>query len=303
MDHSELLHAFAALFNPALGRATVRAERAQTLKDWGLNPRRPDPGTSMDADDADGYLDKIPEGLAGTVMFPIMTATDAIASAGTLIELAKQDTPFNHHTAAVLSMCRAAIECSAQAIWVMNDSDRDERRKRAAGLAKVGIEQARDWHSETIRAHENGHQLVSEESLAQSRFRMGFHEGEITVLDGLEPANARSYRDMVRKAANWISANPPRHTTDVGEVHYPTFSLGAYRVCSGFTHGHGWPTDLLGDPMESFAMMADFINLAVINTECAVALYEAQATDPNVPRDYHYPERLQITIDEWRSRY
>lgn len=303
VDQSELLYTFAALLNPALGRATARAQLGQTLKDWGLNPHRPDPGTPMHGDDSDGYLDMIPEGVAGTVLYPIMTATDAIASAGSLVEMAKRSTPANHHTAAVLSMCRTAIESSAQAIWVMNDSDREVRRKRAAGLAKVGIEQARDWHADTIEAHENGRQLIPDENLAQSEHRLKFHEGELAVLESLEPANARKYREMVRKAANWIAENPPKHTTDVGEVHYPTFALAAYRVCSAFTHGHGWPTDLLGEPAQSFAMMADFINLALINTECAVALYEAQATDPNVRRDQFYPQRLQVTIDEWRQRF
>ena len=109
--------------------------------------------------------------------------------------------------------------------------------------------------------------------------------------------------DDITDEKNWIAANPPKHTSDVAGVHYQTVSKLGYRVCSSFTHGHAWPIHLLGNPMESFGMMADSINLALINTECALSLYEAQSTDPNGSRTNYYPERLQVTIDDWRTRY
>lgn len=303
MNPPDVRYALAAMLNPALGRVSERAERGQTLKAWGLKPHRPDPGTPMAKDDADGYYEKIPEGLSGTVMYPIMNAIDAIASTRALVVQAKADAPFNHHPAAFLSLCRTAVECSAQAIWIMSSEDRDARRKRAAGLAKVGIEHAREWHGETQNAHDNGLRTMSDEAYAQNKHRFEFHTKELEVLETLEPANARQYSEMVRKAANWIAANPPKHTSDVAGVHYQTVSKLGYRVCSSFTHGHAWPIHLLGNPMESFGMMADSINLALINTECALSLYEAQSTDPNGSRTNYYPERLQVTIDDWRTRY
>ncbi len=257
----------------------------------------------MAQDDADGYDEKIPEGLSGTVLYPIMNAIDAIASTSALVSQARAEAPFNHHPAAFLSLCRTSIECSAQAIWVMSSEDRDVRRRRAAGLAKVGVEHAREWHSLTQSAYDNGLMEVPEEASVQNRHRLDMHEEELKILETLGPANARQYSDLVRKAANWIAENPPRHAEDVGRVHFQTVSKLGYRVCSSFTHGHAWPIHLLGNPMESFGMMADSVNLALINTECALALYEAQATDPNLGRDRLYPQTLQVTIDDWRGRF
>lgn len=303
MDESEALHAFLALLNPALGRAAERSQRGRTLEVWGLNPHRADPATPMAQDDADGYDQKIPEGLTGTVMFPIMNATDALASANVLILAAAKNKPFNHHTPALLSLCRTAIESSAQAIWVMSPEDRAIRRARAAGLAKIGIEHAREFHVETISAHENGLYVLPDETIAQSKHRLKFHEGELKELGSLPQENARKYSELVRKSANWLLDNPPAHTEETTQVHYPTISKLEYRVCSSFTHGHSWPTDLVDGPGAMLSMIADSINLALIGTECAVALYEAQSTDPNGSRTNHYPDRLQVTINQWRSRY
>jgi hypothetical protein len=50
-------------------------------------------------------------------------------------------------------------------------------------------------------------------------------------------------------------------------------------------------------------MMADAAMTAVISTECAIALYEAQASDPKRGRKSYYPERLQPSIDTWRNLY
>ena len=52
-----------------------------------------------------------------------------------------------------------------------------------------------------------------------------------------------------------------------------------------------------------FSMMADALATALIYTECAVSLFEAQSTDPTSGRTNYYPERLQPTIDEWRDLY
>ncbi|WP_338890551.1 hypothetical protein [Rhodococcus sovatensis] len=303
MDEDEALYAFLALLSPALGRAADRSQRGRAMEKWGVTPHRPDAGTPMALDDADGYYEKIPEGVFGTVLFPIMNATDALASTNVLLLAAANKKPFNHHTASLLSMCRTAIESSAQAIWVMSPKDRTTRRARAAGLAKVGIEHAREFHVETIKAHENGLQLLTDKELAQSRHRLKFHEGELKELETLTQENARKYSELVRKAANWLADNPPAHTDETSKVHYQTISKLEYRVCSSFTHGHGWPTDLVEGPTGMFAKMADSLNLALLNTECAVALFEAQTTDPKTGRVNYYPERLQVTIDEWRSQY
>ena len=303
MDRTDALYAFGASLTPALGRVTERSKRGRELEAWGLRPHRADPGTTMALDDLDGYDAKIPEGLTGTVMFPIMNATDALASIDILITEAAKVQPFKHHTPAFLSMCRTAIECSAQAIWVISPLGRETRRARAAGLAKIGIEHSREYHAEALSAHDNKLQILPGELYAQSKHRLDFHTQEIATLDKLSQERARNYSDLVRKSANWIEANRPRHTDETVKLHFPTIAKSEYRVCSSFTHGHSWPTDLLDGPGQMFSMMADAISTALIYTECAVGLFEAQSTDPVGARTNYYPERLQPTIDEWRDLY
>lgn len=304
MDGTDPLYALGTLLNPALGRVTERSKRGRELASWGLKPRRADSGTTMAMDDADGYDEKIPEGLTGTVLFPIMNATDALASIDILITAAAKVQPFNHHAASFLSMCRTAIECSAQAIWVMSPLERETRRARAAGLAKIGIGHARDYHADAISAHENGLQVLPGEVYAQSKHRQDFHDGELAVLEALPRENGRQYTELVRKSANWIEDNPPAHTDETTKLHFPTVAKSGYRVCSSFTHGHSWPIDLIGGgPSGMFGMMADAIATALIYTECAVALFEAQSTDPASARTNNYPERLQPTVDQWRDTY
>ncbi|MGV9945459.1 hypothetical protein [Rhodococcus aetherivorans] len=304
MDEMDALYALGTLLAPALGRVTERSERGRELAAWGLNPHPADPGTPTALDDADGYDEKIPEGLARTVVFPIMNATDALASIDILITAAAKVRPFNHHAAAILSMCRTAIECSAQALWVMSPLDREIRRARAAGLAKIGIEHSRDFHADAISAHENGLQAMPDETYAQSQHRHKFHSTEIEALDDLPQERARNYSDLVRKSANWIEDNPPAHSDETAKLHFPTVAKSEYRVCSSFTHGHSWPINQIGSgPSGMFGMMADAIATALIYTECAVGLFEAQSTDPESTRPKYYPERLQPTIDEWREIY
>ncbi|MDF0529778.1 hypothetical protein P0W64_09315 [Tsukamurella sp. 8F] len=303
MKMPRIPHEVMAMLTPALGRVVERSARGGTLMMWGLRPHAADPGTPMDLDEADGYDEKIPEGIARTVAFPIMNATDALSTTNLLISNAARSTPMNHHTPAFLALCRTAIECSSQAIWAMCPEDRADRRARAAGLAKTGLEHARDYHADAISAHDSGLLKIPDRTYKQSQHRREFHQGELDELAKLSPQNARKYTELVRKAANWIEDHPPAHTNDTKGVHFPTIAQSQYRQCSSFTHGHSWPIDLIQGPTAMFKMMADSINTALITTEVAVCLFEAQSTDPNGSRENFYPARLQPTIDAWRERY
>lgn len=303
MNDADALHALTALMLPSLGRVLERGKRGQELETWGLKPQRPDPGTSMAKDDEDDFQINVPEGVAGTVIFPIMNATDALASINVLLEAGAKKVPFKHHTPSFLASCRTAFESSAQAIWIMSADDRDSRRARAASLARIGTEHAREYHEVAINAHANRFIVMSDQELAQSNRRLKFHQDELDVLDTLSQQSGKGYSAMVRKAANWLQDNPPVHTTDMDGKHFPTIMKQQYRVCSSFTHGHSWPTDLVHGPSQLFSMMADAIATAVISTECAVALYHSQSTNPSIARTNHYPARLQPSIDAWRARY
>jgi hypothetical protein len=239
MVFAKALYALGVILNPPLARAVDRGKRGHTLEPWGLHPHRADPGTPMALDDMDGFDSKIPEGVCGTVLFPIMNATDALASIQILLRSGAGSIPFKHHTSSFLSMCRTAFESSAQAIWILSPEDRESRRARAADLARIGIEHARDYHKEAINAHDNKLMMRPDELYGQSKHRYNFHQDELAVL-GTLPLRGKGYPAMVRKAANWLEAHPPAHTTDMQGKHFPTIMKQQYRLCSSL------PTDIRG---------------------------------------------------------
>jgi hypothetical protein len=82
-------------------------------------------------------------------------------------------------------------------------------------------------------------------------------------------------------------------------------SIGAerfYTVGSSFVHGYKWMTAYIGTEGDVLAQLADSLAAALIMTECAVALYEAQATHPARPlvRRKNYPGYLEPTVAAWR---
>jgi hypothetical protein len=64
-------------------------------------------------------------------------------------------------------------------------------------------------------------------------------------------------------------------------------------------------TAYLGTEENVLTQLADSLAAAVIMTECAVALYEAQATHPARARvrRKNYPDHLDATVLLWADRY
>ena len=85
-------------------------------------------------------------------------------------------------------------------------------------------------------------------------------------------------------------------------------SIGAqrfYAVGSSFVHGYKWMSEYIGSDKDVMAQISDSLGAALIMTECAVALYEAQATHParSVVRAKNYPDYLEATVAAWRPLY
>ena len=85
-------------------------------------------------------------------------------------------------------------------------------------------------------------------------------------------------------------------------------SIGAqrfYAVGSSFVHGYKWMSEYIGSDEDVMAQISDSLGAAVIMTECAIALFEAQATHParSVVRARNYPDYLEPTVAAWRPLY
>ncbi|MGY1895959.1 hypothetical protein [Nocardia gipuzkoensis] len=281
-----------------------RAKRGRELSAWGLNPERPDSGSVMDQDDDAHFKASTPHGVAGAALFPIMNAADALAMTCAMLELVPQSLPFNHHPASVMSLCRTAFESAAQSIWMLSPATRDQRRKRAAGASMVGAGQKSSHLRVELETHDAGKHVIPEPYLTAMRGHLQFAIEERDRVESL-PRETDNFSTMVTKAGDWISANRPVHLkTELGAADIPIQISQQYRLCSSFTHGYNWGTDFCSNIGDVGAMLSDAMAVAIFVTESAVALYEAQATNPKYPRRAKsYPSRIQPTIAQYTALF
>lgn len=302
----EQIYGVGVLQYPALGRMVERTERGSELNRWALDPRRPEVASVMGHDD-DEFDTKTPHGVSGAALFPIMNAIDSMVGIHSILKRVPSVTPFNHHPASVMSLCRTAFESSAQSIWILSPNDREVRRRRAAGASKVGVGQKYSHLDTELRAHDLGSQDIPEPYLTEMRDHLVFAKEELDRVRSID-AESANYSKMVSMAGKWLHANPPQHLRfDLGVLNISTRIDQQYRLCSSFTHGYNWAIDFVSaEGIGGIAkMLADAIAVSLYVTESAVCLYEAQAyiNDSTSSRIGRYPSRLQPTVDSWRSMY
>ena len=140
------------------------------------------------------------------------------------------------------------------------------------------------------------------------RHRDEYYERQ-TLISAL-PKNERikppgNYSDIVSWSAKWIAANPPAHASDELPL---GMELGAdrfYATGSSFVHGFKWMTDYIRHDEATLKIVAEGFAAAVIMTECAVCLFEAQATNAAraAVRKANYPDWLAPTVAAWLPKY
>ncbi len=304
--NTEQIYATGVLQYPALGRMMERADRGRELNSWALNPNRPDTASVMALDDC-GFDTKTPQGVSGASLFPILSAIDSIVVIHGVLQRVRQMTPFNHHPVSVMSLCRTAFESSSQSIWILSPTDREGRRRRAAGASAVGAGQKYSHLSTELRAHDAKTQTIPEPYLAEMRNNLNFAKEELDKVKTVDSETA-SFSKMVTLAGKWLHTNPPPHLkAELGSLDLSMRIDQHYRICSSFTHGYNWATDFVtAEGIGGIAkMLADAIAVAVYVTESAVCLFEAQATNSGSvpPRHRNYPARLQPSVDAWTVTY
>lgn len=229
---------------PALGRMVERADRGRELNSWALDPSRSDAASVMALDDY-GFDTKTPHGVSGASLFPILSAIDSIVVIHGVLKQARQMAPFNHHPVSVMSLCRTAFESSSQSIWILSPTDREGRRRRAAGASAVGAGQKYSHLSTELRAHDAKTQTIQEPYLSEMRNHLNFAKEELDSVKTIDSETA-NFSNMVSLAGKWLHTNPPPHlNAEIGSLDLSTRINQQYRICSSFTHGYNWATDFV----------------------------------------------------------
>ena len=107
-------------------------------------------------------------------------------------------------------------------------------------------------------------------------------------------------------AAEWIDANPP--ADPLGELSSLGMSLltrSFYSVGSSFVHGLRWVREYMQRDTDLLRLTLTGFATAVIMTECAVALFEAQSINAASAgtRAQDYPAGIASTVASWSTRY
>lgn len=303
---------------------TDRAVRAWRLGEWALlhqvredgsskarDPARfvPDRGSSLALDDAHFVPELGKKLVSSTARFPVMNAAECLVGAAQAFGASLEQKRTSTLSTGIL--CRSAIENAAKTIWLLEDPRRAVRRARCLGYTEreIGYQkgyitaETRFLNARTDDGRDAAQQIFSK---TEQRYRQ-----RLNYLTSL-PKSARQrpptdYAYYISRAGDWIDKNPLPHITDAGGLQHG-MSIGAerfYTVGSGFVHGYKWMTAYLGTEEDVLAQLADSLAAAVIMTECAVALFEAQATHPARPRVRcrNYPAYLDPTVSLWRVRY
>jgi hypothetical protein len=314
-----------------------RAVRAWRLGEWALlrrayddgsthgpDPARfvPDKGSSFALDDA-GFMpeiaatmmpladeDKRENLVSTTARFPAMTAAENLVGAVQVHGAALKEKRTSN--VSIGSLCRSAIENAAKTVWLISDPDREVRRARCLGYNA----RERSYQQPYIDIEKRIYAVREDSSSPQylkfveTTSRYDKRQELIKELPQdkvIRPP--RKFEKIVEKAAEWIDQNPPPHVTEPNGLQQQYgMTLGAqrfYSFGSSFVHGYKWMSDYIAGERDILAQISDGLSAAIIMTECAVALYEAQSTHPrrSVVRERNYPRWLDSTISAWRPRY
>jgi hypothetical protein len=303
-------------------RITDQAVQTWPLNEWALlrrvlpdggssdpEPGRfmPDKGSSLAFDDLAFMPELGDHVVSATARFPVMMATENLVGAAQVHGAAFQQRRTN--IASVASLCRCAIEASAKTIWLLAGTTREERRARCLG------------YTQSERQPQEGFIRIEEQVFAKRKVppdapqykNFVRHRAEHDDQQKLVAAMPTTQRkkppsnstDIVAWSAKWIDANPPVHAADQLGL---GMELGAgrfYSYASSFVHAHKWMNDYIRDDIASLRTVADGFATALIMTESAVALFEAQSTHParRAARRRNYPQCLVPTVDAWALRY
>ena len=284
-----------------------RAKQANDFMAWGLRPNPIHPQSRLARDNAAVTLEDEPNLVSSTALYPTMNASEQLVAAAQVIAFALQKGQIR--TSAVAALCRIAMESSAKTIWLIKETDTEERLRRCYGFIKCERgrqEQFDDLEEDALAARVDSLADAKRSEFAKHRERFAKRQQQIDAL----PANARrgppGPLELVGEASDWMDEHLPREPDPaLDRVIHPRGAKSFYSLSSGFVHGFKWLTDYVTDDSGLLEITLDAFGNAIRMTECAVSLFEAQSVgpQPDPKRVRNYPAGLADTVTDWAPRY
>lgn len=172
----------------------------------------------------------------------------------------------------------------------------------AVGLGGVGDESADAVAQCVARGVTAGQRQDEEEDFQLVGRQSGFSAGLIVDLGGAQ--GAPDVVDGMLPLLRGQFACVLEADMLAGQAGYAVMADRMYAITSGFVHGFKWATRYVRRERELLGVVADSLAAALIMTESAIALFEAQAQNlTGIQREQLYPDLLAPTIRAWSLRY
>lgn len=287
-------------------RFSERCDQAAKFDKWSLSRRVPDLDSSLAEDDR--VLDELlgielgdPLIVSGSAVFPAMVAVDNI-NAVTRLRDSQQGGKVRLWTPSTLNLCRTALESASRTIWLLSPTDRTSRRVRTLGLiGKEWYEQgqyfrvANPGNGQARSARERHHEYSDSRRAVVEELTRGLKDDN----------GFKKYGNLITYAAKWIDANPPSHRKDELRKRPMAVSTeGMYSLESSTVHGFKWAHELLNDSGHNLiGVIGDAMYAALVATECAVSLFEAQSIGSTDRAEPIYPKYLRQSVKRLNRQY
>jgi hypothetical protein len=290
-----------------------RAKQAKGFLAWGLRPNPIHPQSRLARDNASVTLEDEPYLFSSTALYPVMNACEHLAAAAEVIALAL--TQGQIRTSATAALCRIAMESSAKTIWLISETDTEQRVRRCYGFLKA--ERGRQQEFETLEAEALAARTdplaeADRVDFEKRRARVAARQAKIAALpaDAITGPRGGPLK-LVEDAETWMDNHLPRKASpDLDRVMHPRSAKSFYSLGSGFVHGFKWLMgyvldDKVLDDSPLLAITLDSFGNAIRMTESAVSLYEAQSIGPrpDPKRVRKYPAGLSDAVASLAPHY
>ncbi|WP_079668982.1 hypothetical protein [Mycobacteroides abscessus] len=292
-----------------------RAVQANSFLEWGLRPHLIDPDSRLAHDDAAvSFTEDEPNIISSTARYPAMNACDNLVGAAQVVSLAI--TQGQLRTSAATILCRTAMESAAKTIWLIHPTDTEERLRRSFGF----IETERSWQNHFNQIEEEVLKARTDKFASADRTlfdtRRAKFETKLELITNLREEQRqrppKNVLELVKGAEKWVDAENPRQPDpELDKIKVPRGAESFYSLGSGFVHGYKWLIDYI-DPDSPAQAECDLLEItvdafiaALRMTECAVALFEAQAIGQkrSPRRTSNYPNGIQELVERWYALY
>ncbi|WP_407727524.1 hypothetical protein ACJEDT_25875 (plasmid) [Rhodococcoides fascians] len=294
---------------PARVRAGERASQATLLIPWQSTPSDVQPGSSLHLDDKE-FPDEVSD-FVGTgalvryhTLFPAMSAAENLTTVAHLI--GRWDATGKLRTASIITLCRSALESASRAVWVLSESDRDERRNRALRITRDEIQRHKKYVTEQVTrlsanevpAGAGPLPFETTKHLNRLKEQKTGAESAMGILVGADVKGVPTMEQIIDASAEWIDSNK------LVKSGRPMANLTRqqYSIASGIAHGSTWPTKYLLGTTDLHSVVADLLYVSLTTTEAAIVLWETQTSvHPHVARKC--PQHLRLAARQLHPRY